>query len=156
MYTKVSLPTDIEEARILHSRVPSASSGLLTQVVKVVRYIRVMMPTVRDKPGLRESIVFLRALLSEEIEKLTAEVIDDHLGFIARNADDLANLELGLQRLERAAQTSDAVVEQMVEQVFRETLFGCGRQHEGTRKYLAARFGCRRRFVCAGNRAFDH
>jgi MoxR-like ATPase len=118
VYTKVSLPTDTEEARILHSRVPSASPCLLTQVVKVVRYIRIMMPTVRDKPGLRESIVFLRALLIEQIEKVTAEVIDDHLGFIARNADDLANLELGLLRLERAAHTSDSIVEQMVEKVF--------------------------------------
>ena len=120
VYTRVSLPTDMEEARILHSRVSYASCTLMTQVVKVVRYIRVMMPTVRDKPGLRESIVFLRALMSEGVEKLTAEVIDEYLGFIARNADDLANLELGLQRLERAAQTSDAVVEQMVEQVYRE------------------------------------
>jgi MoxR-like ATPase len=122
VYTKVSLPTDMEEARILHSRVPSAPQELLAQVVKVVRYIRVMMPTVRDKPGLRESIVLLRSLLSEGIEMLTDDVIDDHLGFIARNADDLANLELGLQRLERAAQTSDAVVEQMVAQVFREVV----------------------------------
>jgi MoxR-like ATPase len=122
VYTKVSLPTDVEEARILHSRVPAASPYLLTQVVKVVRYIRIMMPTVRDKPGLRESIVLLRALLTEEIENLTAEVIDDHLGFIARNADDLANLELGLLRLERAAYTADAIVEQMVEQVFVEVV----------------------------------
>src|SRR5438105_19583 len=42
IYTKVRLPTDLEEARILHSRVPSASPALLTQMVKVVRYIRVM------------------------------------------------------------------------------------------------------------------
>ena len=122
VYTKVSLPTDMEEARILCSRVSSASSALLSQVVKVVRYIRIMMPTVRDKPSLRESIVLLRALMRENIEELTAEVIDDHLGFIARNADDLANLELGLQRLERAAQTSDLIVEQMVQQVFREVV----------------------------------
>jgi MoxR-like ATPase len=120
VYTKVRLPTDFEEARILHSRVPQASSELLTQIVKVVRYIRLMMPTVRDKPGLRESIALLRALITEDIEALSAEVIDDHLGFIARNADDLANLELGLQRLERAAQTSDAVIEEMIQQVFCE------------------------------------
>jgi len=120
VYTKVRLPTDFEEARILHSRVPRASSGLRIQVVKVVRYIRLMMPTVRDKPGLRESIALLRALITEDIEALSAEVIDDHLGFIARNADDLANLELGLQRLERAAQTSDAVIEEMIQQVFCE------------------------------------
>src|SRR5580765_4191862 len=54
VYTKVRLPTDFEEARILHSRVNSASPQLLLQVIKVVRYIRLMMPTVRDKPGLRE------------------------------------------------------------------------------------------------------
>ena len=120
IYTKVRLPTDHEEARILHSRVPLAAPGLLTQVVKVVRYIRVMMPTVRDKPGLRESIALLKAFLGEGIDLLTAEVIDDHLGFIARGPDDLANLELGLNRLERAAQTPDAIIEQMVEQVFSE------------------------------------
>jgi hypothetical protein len=102
--------------------VPEASSDLLIQVVKVVRYIRVMMPTVRDKPGLRESIAILRALVCEDIERLEADVLDDHLGFIARNSDDLANLELGLQRLERAAQTSDLTVEQMIQQVFCENV----------------------------------
>ncbi len=122
IYTKVRLPTDFEEARILHSRVPEASSDLLIQVVKVVRYIRIMMPTVRDKPGLRESIAILRALVCEDIERLEADVLDDHLGFIARNSDDLANLELGLQRLERAAQTSDSTVEQMIQQVFCENV----------------------------------
>lgn len=122
VYTKVRLPTDLEEARILHSRVPAALPDLLVQVVKVVRYIRVMMPTVRDKPGLRESIALLRAFIGEGIEKLSADAIDDHLGFIARNADDLANLELGLLRLERAARTSDSVIDKMVEQVFCEEI----------------------------------
>jgi MoxR-like ATPase len=120
IYTKVRLPTDIEEARILHSRIPPASPEVLIQVIKIVRYIRVMMPTVRDKPGLRESIAFLRALATEGVDTLSATVIDDHLGFIARNADDLANLELGLPRLEKAAQTSDPVIERMVQEVFCE------------------------------------
>jgi MoxR-like ATPase len=122
VYTKVRLPTDFEEVRILHSRVPEAGFELLCQVIKVVRYIRLMMPTVRDKPGLRESIALLRALTSEEIEVLSAEVIDDHLGFIARNADDLANLELGLLRLEKATRTDDSVIEEMIHQVLSETV----------------------------------
>src|SRR2546425_2642038 len=84
IYTKLRLPTDHEEARILLSRVPLAAPALLTQVVKVVRYIRVMMPTVRDKPGLRESIALLKAFVCEGIELLSADVIDDHLGYIAR------------------------------------------------------------------------
>ncbi len=120
VYTKVRLPTDLEEARILRSRVPVAPATLLTQVVKVVRYIRVMMPTVRDKPGLRESIAFLQALATEHIQCVTAEVIDDHLGFIARGADDLTNLELGLPRLEKAAHTSDTVIEQMIQNIISE------------------------------------
>ncbi len=114
IYTKVRLPTDREEVHILHSRVPDASVSLLIQIVKVMRYIRVMMPTVRDKPGLRESIALLRTLTEEKIDELSCEVIDDHLGFIARNADDLTNLELGLHRLEQAARTADAVIEGMV------------------------------------------
>src|ERR1043165_6187926 len=39
VYTRVRLPTDIEEARILRSRVPEAPFKLLAQVIKVVRYI---------------------------------------------------------------------------------------------------------------------
>lgn len=127
IYTRVQLPTDLEEARILHSRVPLASAPLLIQVTKVKRYIRVMMPTVRDKPGLRESIALLKALVSEEAATIDAEAIDEHLGFIARNADDLANLELGLQRLERAANTSDRVTEEIVLSVFAENVV-CLRQ----------------------------
>lgn len=114
IYTKVRLPTDREEVCILHSRVPDASVSLLVEVVKMMRYIRVMMPTVRDKPGLRESIALLRTLTEEKIDAFSYEVIDDHLGFIARNADDLTNLELGLHRLEQAARTADAVIETMV------------------------------------------
>lgn len=120
VYTKVRLPTDFEEARILHSRVPAADAELLIQTIKVVRYIRLMMPTVRDKPGLRESIALLRSFTETAVDELCAEVIDDHLGFIARSADDLANLELGLLRLEKAAQTHDAVVEEMVRQILSE------------------------------------
>jgi MoxR-like ATPase len=122
VYTKVRLPNDLEEARILHSRVAEAESDLLVQVVKMARYIRIMMPTVRDKPGLRESIAFLRALVTENIDSLSAEVIDDHLGFLARNADDLANLELGLLRLEKAAHASDTVVSETIRQVFSENI----------------------------------
>lgn len=80
------------------------------------------MPTVRDKPGLRESIAFLKALVTEQIQLLTTEVIDDHLGFIARGADDLTNLELGLPRLEKAAHTPDTVTEQMIQDIFSETV----------------------------------
>ena len=120
VYTKVRLPTDMEEVRILHSRVFEASSGLLSQVVKVIRYIRIMMPTVRDKPGLRESIALLRSLTTEGVDEISAEVVDDHLGFIARNADDLSNLELGLMRLERAAHTPDVLIDELIETVFSE------------------------------------
>jgi hypothetical protein len=81
-----------------------------------------MMPTVRDKPGLRESIAVLKALVSEQIQIVTEEVVDDHLGFIARGADDLTNLELGLPRLGRVAQTPDMVIEQLIQDVFKETV----------------------------------
>lgn len=122
VYTKVRLPTDLEEIRILHSRVPLAPANMVTQLVKVVRYIRIMMPTVRDKPGLRESIALLGSFLADNQSVLTADVIDEYLGLIARGSDDLANLELGLLRLERAAQAPDVLIDQMVGDVFSETV----------------------------------
>jgi hypothetical protein len=64
---------------------------------------------------------FSKAMVSGQIETITAEVIDDHLGFIARGADDLTNLEPVLTRLEKAAHTADAVTEQMIEEIFCET-----------------------------------
>jgi hypothetical protein len=57
----------------------------------------------------------------ENVAEISAEVIDDHLGFIARNSDDLANLELGLMRLERAAHAPDAVIDEMIDTVFNES-----------------------------------
>ena len=78
------------------------------------------MPTVKDKPGLRESIALLRSLTIVDLDEISAEVIDDHLGFIARNSDDLTNLELGLMRLERAAHTPDSLIDEMIETVFTE------------------------------------
>jgi hypothetical protein len=92
----------------------------MVQLVKVVRYIRLMMPTIRDKPGLRESIALLKSLVADETDSLTAETIDDRFGFIARNAEDLTNLELGLMRLEKAAHTSDVVIDDLVREVFAE------------------------------------
>jgi len=44
------------------------------------------MPTVKDKPGLRESIALLRSMTTDDVDQISAEVIDDHLGFIASNA----------------------------------------------------------------------
>ena len=123
IYTKVRLPTDFEEIRILHSRVPAASPELVVQLVKIVRYIRLMMPTVRDKPGLRESIALLKSLVTDNVETLNAAIIDDRFGFIARNAEDLTNLELGLMRLEKAASTTDAVIEELVHDVFGQSRF---------------------------------
>lgn len=63
---------------------------------------------------------FAALLTTEDVREISVEVIDDHLGFIARNADDLANLELGLMRLERAAHTPDALIDQMIDEIFSE------------------------------------
>src|SRR5262245_16001866 len=84
LYTWLDPPTPREEVRILHTRAPSASPDLVQEVTKLVNCIRRDMPAVRDKPGLRESIDLLEALLRTGVEALYADVIDEHLCFLGK------------------------------------------------------------------------
>jgi len=59
----------------------------------------------------------------------TANVIDDHLGFIARGADDLTNLELGFPDWKRQLKRP-YVIEQMIHTSLVKRQSVCGRRHE--------------------------
>jgi hypothetical protein len=67
-----------------------------------------MLPTVRDKPGLRESIALLRALTSEEVDVLSGEVIDD-LDSLRATQMISPTLNLGFCGW-KTAQTDDSVM----------------------------------------------
>jgi MoxR-like ATPase len=110
LYSWLSNPNPREEARILQARCPEAPSDLLRKMVKLINAIR-GLPGIIDKPGLRESIAFLRALLNAGIRDLNAFVIDAHLCFLAKRRLDLENLRKSLARVELVMETPDANID---------------------------------------------
>ena len=120
LYTWLDPPTPREEVRILRARAPKASPDLVRGVTKLVNCIRRDMPAVRDKPGLRESIDLLEALVRVGIEVITAEVIEEHLCFLGKRRKELLNLRQGLARMEFAVRMTDPEIDAWVAGAFDE------------------------------------
>ena len=118
LYTWLDPPTPREEVRILHARAPLASPNLVGAVIRLINCVRRDMPAVRDKPGLRESIDLLEALVRDGVWALTADVIDRYLCFLGKRHKELLNLRQGLARLEAAARRSDDEINEWVEWAF--------------------------------------
>lgn len=114
LYSCLAPPTPREEVRILCERVPEAESELLREVTKLINCIRRDMPAVRDKPGLRESIDLLEALVRDGVEALTAEVIDEYLCFLGKRQKELMNLRQGIARLEFDVRAPDREIDDWV------------------------------------------
>src|SRR5499427_875738 len=118
LYAWLDPPTPREEVRILHARAPTASRNLVGAVTRLINCIRHDMPAVRDKPGLRESIDLLEALVRDGVWALTADVIDRYLCFLGKRHKELLNLRQGLARLEAAARRGDDEINEWVERAF--------------------------------------
>ena len=115
LYSWLEPPAPREEVRILRARVPEASPDLLLGVTKLINCIRRDMPAVRDKPGLRESIDLLEALVRDGVQTLKAEVIDEYLCFLGKRQKELMNLRQGIARLEFAVHAPDHEIDEWVD-----------------------------------------
>jgi hypothetical protein len=73
------------------------------------------MPTVRDKPGLRESIDLLEAIVRDDVQILKADVIDEYLCFLGKRQKELMNLRQGIARLEFAVHAPDREIDEWIE-----------------------------------------
>ena len=116
--TWMELARPEEEVRILRARVPKASSYLISAAVKITQLIKWDMPQVRDKPGLRESIDFLTALVDDGVTLLTETVIAEYLGCLGKEQKELSSLRKALARLEQAANESHAEIDRWVHVAF--------------------------------------
>src|SRR4029078_7424385 len=110
-----------EDVRILHARVPHASPYLIAAAVKITQLIKLDMPQVRDKPGLRESIDLLTALTDDGVTLLTETVIAEYLACLGKEQKELSSLRKALARLEDAANTEHPEIDAWVEAAFRIT-----------------------------------
>jgi MoxR-like ATPase len=109
-------PTPREEIRILSARCPQASRQMLVKTAKMISAIR-GLPGIIDKPGLRESIALLRALVAEGCADLTVNEIEDHLCFLAKRRLDLENLRKSLARVEVVMELRDGEIESWVDEL---------------------------------------
>jgi MoxR-like ATPase len=120
IFTWLDPPTPQEEVRILRARFPEASPDLVRDVAKLINCVRRDMPAVRDKPGLRESIDLIGALLRAGVEALDAHLIDEHLCFLGKRRKELLNLRQGLARMEFAVRMADPEINEWVALAFAE------------------------------------
>src|SRR5262245_50967007 len=118
LFTWLDPPTPQEEVRILRARFPEASPDLVRDVAKLINCVRRDMPAVRDKPGLRESIDLIGALLGAGVERLDADLIDEHLCFLGKRRKELLNLRQGLARMEFAVRMADPEINAWVAWAF--------------------------------------
>jgi MoxR-like ATPase len=118
VYTWLAPPTPQEEVRILRVRFPEASPDLVRDVAKLINCITRDMPAVRDKPGLRESLDLIEALLATGVERLTGDLIDEHLCFLGKRRKEILNLRQGLARMEFAMRTVDPDIDAWVRWAF--------------------------------------
>jgi|ERR1051325_6294531 MoxR-like ATPase len=116
--TWMELAKPEEEVRILHARVPKASRYLVSAAVKITQLIKWDMPQVRDKPGLRESIDLLTALVDDDIRFLTEDVISKYLACLGKEQKELSSLRKALARLEEAANEPNTEVDAWVHEIF--------------------------------------
>ena len=101
--TWMELAKPEEEVRILRARVPQAGPYLVAAAVKITQLIKYDMPQVRDKPGLRESIDLLTALVDDGVTLLTEAVIAEYLACLGKEQKELSSLRKALAQLEEAA-----------------------------------------------------
>jgi len=116
--TWMELARPDEEVRILRARVPQASSYLIAATVKITQLIKWDMPQVRDKPGLRESIDLLTALVDDGVTLLTEDVIAEYLACLGKEQKELSSLRKALARLEEAANEDHAEIDAWVDVAF--------------------------------------
>jgi MoxR-like ATPase len=116
LYSWLPPPTPREEARILQTRCPQSPRLLLVKMVKLINAIR-SLPGIIDKPGLRESIALLRALVETGHTDLDAETLEQHLCFLAKRRLDLENLRKSLARVEMMMELPDAEIESWVDEL---------------------------------------
>lgn len=109
-------PTPREEVRILSARCPQASRRMLIKTAKMINAIR-GLPGIIDKPGLRESIALLRALVAEGCADLTINKIEDYLCFLAKRRLDLENLRKSLARVGVVMELRDGEIESWVDEL---------------------------------------
>jgi MoxR-like ATPase len=90
IYQWVGYPDAQRELEVLRRKVPGAQAALSRQVVAFVQRLRAL--DLYKLPGLSETIEWGRALIALERQALDPQTIDDTLGLLLKNQEDIARV----------------------------------------------------------------
>ena len=91
LYHWVGFPDAAREAQILARRVPGAPAALAAPVVAFVQALRGV--ELYKRPGIAETIEWMRALQALDATTLTPALVDSTLGVLLKYQDDIAKVQ---------------------------------------------------------------
>lgn len=91
LYHWVGFPDAAREAQILARRVPGAPAALAAQVVAFVQALRGV--ELYKRPGIAETLEWMRALQALDATTLAPAVVNDTLGVLLKYQDDIAKVQ---------------------------------------------------------------
>ena len=90
-YQWIDYPSFEKECEIVRARLPGTPEALTAEVVRFVQGLRA--EDVYKRPGVAETLDWMRALRALDSETLSADVVDDTLGLLLKYRDDVAQIE---------------------------------------------------------------
>ena len=102
LYHWIDYPSFDKELAIVGARMPEAAEALARQVTSIVQSLRDR--SLYKRPGVAETLDWLRALVALEIELVDPSVLQDTMGALLKTEEDVAALrgEAAVELLEQA------------------------------------------------------
>ncbi len=97
LYLWIDYPDFDKELAIIHSRVPEVNDKLAQQICRFMAHLREMK--LEKTPGIAETIDWARALAKMHLDYLDKEVIEDTLGVILKDWQDMRHTKDSLSEL---------------------------------------------------------
>ena len=94
LYLYIGYPSLDKEVTVLRRKVPSLGTRFAQEVAAFVQKVRAQEDFVK-RPGVSETLEWASALLALGQSKLSREVVEETLGFLVKDAQDLQTLQGG-------------------------------------------------------------
>ena len=104
LYHWIDFPDIAKELQIVQLRVPQAGADLSAQVVAFVHQVRTL--ELYKRPGVAETLDWLKALRALGEEELSAEIVERTLGVLLKYQDDLQSVRGDVPNLIEQATTT--------------------------------------------------
>lgn len=117
-YIYFPVPEPRDEVSILHLKCPEASRQLIIETANLMEAIR-HIPTITDKPGIRESLNLLQTCIEFGVNKITPDFLASQAGCLIKDAENLVNFRSALKaRIPAALLSPSRQIVEWVDELF--------------------------------------